>query len=249
MTSKFSLDHMRSWYNEPLGRAILHSETSAINTILPKLFGYYLLQLGDPGVKNFLESSQIHHKILVNHEISTIVAHSYFIQATLEELPFLPESIDVIILFHTLEFSDQPTQIIKEAYQALIPGGTIIIFSYNPHSLLGLNRLFNKTSTYPWNGNFIAPMRLRHWLVTEQFNVGDYQTFFYRPPLQNSSIMNKLRFLEGVGQFFWPYFGASYMFVAQKLAVTMNLIRPKFLKNRPANAPSPATRCNKTSSQ
>ena len=57
----------------------------------------------------------------------------------LDELPLAPESVDVIVMVHVLEFIAKPPVLLREVYQALAPGGQLIIVSLNPWSLWGID--------------------------------------------------------------------------------------------------------------
>ena len=128
----------------------------------------------------------------------------------------------------SLEFEKHPKTIINEIYNALIPNGHAIIFGFNPYSLWGITSLWKKSREIPWKGNWITPYRMRKWLNNVGFNIGDYKTFYFRPP---SNKPNNFLFLEGIGQIFWPYWGASYMIVAQKNVPGLTPIKPLLFTN------------------
>ncbi len=54
------------------------------------------------------------------------------------------DSIDLVFLPHTLEFSADPHQVLRETERVLIPEGRVIILGFNPLSSLGLWRLFRR---------------------------------------------------------------------------------------------------------
>jgi hypothetical protein len=90
---------------------------------------------------------------------------------------------------------------------------------------------------------------MRQWLSKTGFSIGDYKSFYFRPP---NNKLKKLLFMEGIGPIFWPYCGASYMFVAQKTVAGLTPIKPlpslaKYFK-KSSVLPKPTTRtsqCNK----
>ncbi|MCL5261529.1 MAG: class I SAM-dependent methyltransferase [Gammaproteobacteria bacterium] len=235
---------MRFWYQKPLGRSLLKAERAGLDKILPRLFGYYLLQIGDTLDSDLLSSSPIHTKIVLDKEKSTCTNQN-FIQANYTELPFLPESLDAVIYFHILEFSSNPLELLLETYKTIIPGGYIIVFGFNPHSLWQLSRICIKEAEPPWNGQFISPWKMRRLLTRSGFHAGDYETFFFRPPIENEQGLKKLLFLESLGQICWPYFGASYMFLAQKRVAEPTLLKMKKLERNlqvATSIPKPTSR-------
>lgn len=242
---------LSEWYKKPIGTALLQSELVGLSNILPQIFGYYIIQIGGPIDSNeILATSHIHNHIIINSQASHHSNNSLAVQCELYELPFLPESIDVAVLFHVLEFSKKPRSILKEIYTALIPNGYAIIFGFNPYSLWHIASFWEKQKQTPWLGNWISSWRMRHLLVDTSFSIGDYKTFYFRPPSNNTE---KLLFLENIGKIFWPYCGASYMFVVQKKIAALTSVGPilsfmKYFKTAKA-LPKPATRdnqkCNK----
>jgi SAM-dependent methyltransferase len=241
---KNNLPKLQEWYQSPLGQALLHAEKIGLDQVLPLIFGYYLLQMNGPSNPDFLNSCLIHTHITASPNIPNNPSDN-FINCNFNELPFLPNSLDAVIIFHLLEFSDNPKTILNEVYNALIPGGTLIVFGFNPRSLWGLARKLNKNKSAPWNAKFISTWHLRRLLGDTGFNVGDYKTFYFRPPINNSNWAQRWLFLETLGQIFLPYCGGSYMYVAKKTYVGTHLIRPELYKTKLAtndNLLKPTTR-------
>jgi len=225
MSETSNIAALTEWYKKPIGAVLLQSELVGLSGILPQIFGYYIMQIGGP-INNdkVLATSHIHNHIIVNPD-TTIPNDSPAVQCQLDELPFLPDSIDAAVLFHVLEFAQNPKAILKEIYTTLMPNGYVIIFGFNPYSLWGMAPLWQKQKEVPWFGNWISPRHMRHLLAKIGFSIGDYKTFYFRPP---STSVERLLFLEGLGQIFWPYCGASYMFIAQKTHTTLTPIKPLF---------------------
>ena len=226
MSETSNIAALNEWYQKPVGTALLQSELGGLASVLPQIFGYYIMQIGGP-INNdeVLATSHIHNHIIVNPNALSPSNDSLAVQCQLDELPFLPDSIDAAVLFHVLEFAQNPKAILKEIYTALIPNGYAIIFGFNPCSLWGMASLWQKQKEVPWFGNWISPGHMRHLLDEIGFSIGDYKTFYFRPPSTNPE---QLLFMEGLGQIFWPYCGASYMLVAQKTLTTLTPIRPLF---------------------
>ncbi len=197
---------------------------TGLSSVLPKIFGYYIVQAGGPYDKTsgLLNSSCIHNHIVLNPTPSSPLPQDLIaMQCELDELPFLPESIDAIVLFHILEFSKNPKKILQEAYNTIINGGHLVILGFNPHSLWGISRWFKREKNSIWDSNWLNPNKLTHWLTKVGFQVGDYQTVYFRPPRKDTE---KMLFIEGIGQILWPYCGASYMFVAHKTSAEVKPI-------------------------
>jgi SAM-dependent methyltransferase len=225
MSETSDIAALTEWYKKPIGSALLQYELAGLSSILPQIFGYYIMQIGGP-INNdkALAKSHIHNRIIVNPS-ATSPNNLLVVQCQLDELPFLPGSIDAAVLFHVLEFVQNPKTILKEIYTTLIPNGYAIIFGFNPYSLWAIASLWRKQKEIPWLGNWISPRHMRYLLAKTGFRIGDYKTFYFRPLNTNAE---QLLFLEGLGQIFLPYCGASYMFIAQKTLTTPTPIKPLF---------------------
>jgi SAM-dependent methyltransferase len=220
-----------SWFQGIPGKYILKMEATGLNNVLPRLFGYFFLQLGVALDQKILADLPIQQHLFLNPCPHDVHPHN-FIQANYDELPFVPESLDAALVLHILEFAKHPEKILAELYNALIPGGTALIFCFNPHSMMGLAKMWHSCKEFPWNGNFISPAKMRYMLNEVGFSVGDYQTVFFRPPLNNERLLHKLLFMETLGQLFAPYFGASYFFTAKKMVVGTKIIMPELHRHK-----------------
>ena len=114
-----------------------------------------------------------------------------------------------MVIPHILEFEKNPKKILNEIYHILIPGGSVIIISFNPFSLWGLTHLFKN--------RFITVMRMRRWLLRIGFQVIKHKIFFSMPPIQNNYLSKILR----------PFCGAVYILEAKKTAVALTPIKVK----------------------
>jgi SAM-dependent methyltransferase len=94
-------------------------------------------------------------------------------------LPFSENSLDLLILPHSLELSHDPHATLREAERVLVPEGKLIICGFNPLSLWGfkqkrshLYQRFNFGDLYlPEAGEFISYKRLHDWLRLLNFEV------------------------------------------------------------------------------
>jgi SAM-dependent methyltransferase len=211
-----SFEKLSRWFLHAPGKQLLGAESKLLCNLLPRLFGYYLLQLGGPIVNPWLAECRIPHRIHVSTVCPCDNTARSCVQADFVQLPFEPNSIDVVLLPHTLEFMDNPRQILEEAYQVLIPEGYIVILGFQPWSLWGLTRLLKKRNAVPWSGKFYSSLKIREWLSQFGYKVEDHKSLFFRPPLENQNWLSQLFFLEIIGQLLWPYLGGVYLIVAKK---------------------------------
>lgn len=98
-------------------------------------------------------------------------------------LPFANGSLDVLILFHALDFAVYPQQALREAARVLADDGQLLVTGFNPWSLWGLRRLFPPRRA-PWSANFINPVRMTDWLALLDFKVAQIEFVRFWPGLR-----------------------------------------------------------------
>jgi SAM-dependent methyltransferase len=137
-----------------------------------------------------------------------------------EELPLDTKSADVMILPHTLDFCDDPHQVLREVSRVLRPEGHVVILGFNPMSLWGFRRLVaRRPRAAPWCGKFFRLARIKDWLALLDFETTHGMMLYYRPPLHNEGFMHRLHFLDKMGDRWWPMMAGVYLVVAKKRVV------------------------------
>ncbi len=145
----------------------------------------------------------------------------------MEYLPFASDSIDVVLLSHTLDFSPDPHPLLREVERVLIPEGKLIILGFNPFSLWGAWRLFRlRRRNIPWCGRFLSLSRLDDWLSLLGFEVQQVKRMMFIPPLQQSGLIRQLAIVERLGRRYWPMLSGSYVVQAVKRVSTLTPIEP-----------------------
>ena len=157
---------LQQWFDGRLGNSVLSMERNQVSRILPDLFGYHILQVGQRADAHLLDSSRIHHRIVTSGIATAGTAQNPHLVCKCTALPVATESMDVVVLPHLLEFAENPHQILRETERALIGEGHVIILGFNPWSLFGLWRLFLAWRDQPpWHGRYIGLTRLKDWLT------------------------------------------------------------------------------------
>ncbi|MCU7800052.1 MAG: class I SAM-dependent methyltransferase [gamma proteobacterium symbiont of Lucinoma myriamae] len=262
-----------NWYSSDLGQALLSSEKYHLNKQLDQIFGYNLLQFGcldefelstksrtlyqymleSPG--NVKQKAQVYQKKSCTHVITGF-----------DNLAIKNQSVDVVILPHTLEFERNPHQILREVERILVAEGKAVFLGFNPFSLWGLwhkywelkSRTFsNKTNKkindssdnlvpLPSCGHLISQKRLRDWLKLLGFDIEHISEYFYRPPVSSSVLLTQFEFMEYAGQFSKLLPAGGYLLVATKRVSTLTPIRQgwKFSKTLIASKPIETARIN-----
>ncbi len=223
---------LQQWYSDALGQRLLESERRELDEILPNLFGYHLVQVGQPVCEDLLQASRISHRLVVE-EMAAEASPAPGLRGRADALPLQRDSVDVVLLPHTLEFASRPHEVLREAERVLVAEGHVVILGFNPWSLWGLWRLLRGRRGHPpWCGTFRSLLRLRDWLALLGFDTVMTRMYFYRPPLRNAALMQRLSFLERLGGHWWPILGGAYVLVARKRVVGLTPIRPRWRPRR-----------------
>ena len=173
---------LNAWFMTELGQRLLTEEQRKINQVLSSRIVRCLLQL-DMGVYRPLFDT---HTVGCGILCSTLPnrAPCPVICCHPEHLPIEPESVDLIILHHVLDYCDNPYDTLREAAQALVPGGQMILLSFNPWSLWGLRGLLERRSgRLPWCARFMPFFRLHDGLQVLGLSVEERDVIMYGWPL------------------------------------------------------------------
>jgi len=216
-----SLQH---WFQRPLGRRLADAELGALAQQLPQLFGYHLIVVDPPWESCTLTDSRIPHHV-VQRTVAAPGKDTGIIGHT-DHWPVMTDTVDAIILPHTLEITLDPHQVLREVDRSLIPDGHLVIIGFNPRGLWGLRRWLSRRSAgMPWQSRFLSVGRLKDWLSLLGFDTLCCRYLFHRPPLNNQHMLDRLQFLEpGNGQGRMLLAGA-YILVAQKRTVIMTPLK------------------------
>ncbi|WP_428603242.1 class I SAM-dependent methyltransferase [Sedimenticola sp.] len=228
-----STDDLRRWFGTTPGRELLAMELDCLEQLLSECFGYYLLQVGCLGLQmDPLRMSRIKSQVvLVPREEDAFGAQC--VVSDPQYLPIASDSIDTVLLSHTLDFSKDPHQLLREVERVLIPEGHVIIVGFNPWSLWGIWRFLRmRSKRVPWCGHFISSWRVHDWLSLLGFEIKAEQGVMFRPPLGRERMMQRLGFLERIGERFWSPLSGVYMILAVKRVSRLTPIKPAW-KLRP----------------
>ncbi|MCP5131169.1 MAG: class I SAM-dependent methyltransferase [Pseudomonadales bacterium] len=156
------LTELESWYARDNGQQLLSSTRQAVDTILDTAFGYHLLQTGSTRCHPLFVSSPINHRIYAAEQAGEQIN----LLARADELPLESDSVDAVIAHHTLDFADDPHQVLREIQRVLTPQGQLLVIGFNPYSLQGINsqlRGISRNSLWHWHTP-VSENRLTDWL-------------------------------------------------------------------------------------
>ena len=152
------------------------------------------------------------------------------------DLPFESQSVDLIVMPHTLEFTSDPHRLLREAERVLMPEGQLVITGFNSLSLWGMRQSFGRMANRPFvpaTRDQIAFIRLKDWIKLLGFDLERGRFGCYRPPLVTDKWLGRYGFMEAAGDRWWPIFGAVYMVTAVKRVRGMRLVGQIKMNPRP----------------
>lgn len=214
------MNNLEDWLATPQGEYVLNWELAKHDTLLTDIFGFNAVQLGLPGV-DFLRANRMPFRFRCG--LRSPVA----VRADPHHLPFEPNSIDLAVLPHVLEFDPDPHQILREVERVLVPEGQVVVTGFNPFSLWGIERrLHRRVGNAPWNGNYISVPRLKDWLALLGFEARAGAFGCYVPAVQQEKWLRRFRFMELAGDRWWPVAGGVYVIQAIKRQIGMRVLTP-----------------------
>ncbi|TKC80402.1 class I SAM-dependent methyltransferase [Trinickia terrae] len=253
-----------AWTDSPPGRYVLAWEQAQLDRVVSNVFGYHALQLGLPQLDALRENRMPCRGLVLDAASSASAPYEYpranspagngeaatpsdrnapdgraTVWCDLLDLPFEAQSVDLIVMPHTLEFTSDPHRLLREAERVLMPEGQLIILGFNSLSLWGARQSFGKMAGRPFvpaAHDLIAFTRLKDWIKLLGFELERGRFGCYRPPLATEQWLARYAFMEAAGDRWWPIFGASYMVTAIKRVRGMRLVGAVKVK-KPVLAP------------
>ena len=254
---------LSQWWSTPAGQYVLGWEQSHLDELVSNIFGFHALQLGCSEL-NALQANRIPHRWLATEGYESATYHEpsgsvVSLQCDFLELPFPSQSLDLVVLPHTLEMTLDPHLALREVERVLVPEGRVIVLGFNPYSFWGLRQfsghalrriglLRDEPSFLPSDeGAFIAYRRLRDWLRLLDFEVDQGRFGCYRLPLSGPRWLDRMAWMDRAGDRSWPFLGAAYILQGIKRVRGMRLVglarSKKKLKERLKNPlPAPTSR-------
>lgn len=223
----------QDWLSTRLGQALLQQESRIVEEAFDGIFGEECLQLGLWGEANtFLRHARTQRCVLIDEaEGSTGPAAI----GKLHRLPVASDSVDSVLLPHTLDYSDRPHAVLREVHRVLRSDGHLVIAGFKTGGLWGVRRLIPGAGLPPEVENLLPERRLRDWLQLLDLRIHGITHFFFRWPIPGNRGPSSVKW-EQRGQRWWPEFAACYMLTAQKRVSTLTPVRSPWLRQQKAVA-------------
>lgn len=216
----------QNWFEKPLAQLLFDESHKHLEPIIAEIFGYHAVQLGLYAAGKFLVNSPIRHRVHVIEPSETSRISGRTVVAEFSDLPFLNNSIDLMLLPYISGDTSKMELLLSEVWRTLIPQGQAILLTFNPYSMWNI-----------WPGQhkqaitFKRRSQIINILEHLGFDILKVETFFYRPPISSERWLRHLQFLDRLGAKCWSYFGACNLIVVKKTVTALTPIRPQWQTN------------------
>ena len=230
-TAQSSIVSLGEWLQSDSGQYVRQWEQARIDAIVSDVFGYNAIQLGTPEL-DLLRANRMPMKAYCGASLPSDTPPSDWVgmvQAEPEFLPFETQSIDLLVLFHGLELTEHPHEVLREVDRVLVPEGRIVLSGFNPWSLWGArNRLPGKNYLPVAPAAQVSLPRLKDWFKLLSFDIDLGHFGCYVPPFHTKKWIDRFSFTERAGNRWWPVCGGVYVVSAIKRVPGMRLLTPRW---------------------
>ena len=204
-----------SWLDSPRGRALQQAESELLTEGLEDCFGWELVQLGAwGGEQKLLAGARTRRQTVVaGADWTSVTRCGASVCARLTQLPISSDSVDAVVLPHTLEFETDPYTLLREVDRILTGEGKLLLLGFQPLSLWGLRAAATRRGFPPGLRRLLTERRIRDWLGLLGFEVAVARSYLYEAPWGEPS--------EGTGRLlrrglFYPLPAGAYLIKARK---------------------------------
>jgi len=227
------------WLQTPQGKYILEWEQSRFDRMVADIFGFNAVQIGLSQC-DCLRANRMPLRFVYD------AGRPANLLGDAHHLPLAGNSVDLVVLPHTLEFAEDPHQILREVERVLVPEGQVLISGFNPFSLWGINRrLAGRDAAFPWRGQYFSVRRLKDLLQVLSIETQAGCFGCYSPAVRQEKWLRRWHFLELAGDRWWPIFGSVYLLLGIKRQHGLRLLTPTW-HDRKARAKALAPAVQKT---
>jgi SAM-dependent methyltransferase len=212
-----------AWLVGPLGGILIEQERAVVASALECAFGLHCLQVGAwGGPDTFLGRARTRRTALV---AGSAAAAGVSLVAEPAALALQSDSVDVMVLPHTLEFAPEPHEVLREAARVLTGEGELIVLGFEPLGPWSVRSAFTRGGCPPGIVRMISATRLADWLKLVGFEVGSAERFLYAPTIASLRAAPARGVLERIGRRAWPRFSGAYLLHARKRVHSMTPVR------------------------
>jgi len=212
MDPRGQTDSSGAFFKQAAAKQLLAAEQALLARLLASIYGRYAVQLSAailPQHERVLDDRTVLPPIYMTSVSNRLVGD---IRASAENLPFQDSSLDLILLWHSLEFTPAPDLVVERWAKLLAPGGVMCAVVFQPRSLWTVARYFRSGCPA---GQPISNRRVQSIMCTAGLKPLFCRGCYYRPPLAGRFWRQYAGFLERIGKWL-PFAAAVGVTVAQR---------------------------------
>ncbi len=203
------------WLATPLGQLTTATESDMAEKAMSRMFGDVTLQLGSWGDPDlFLQ----HSKTRVSLLAAPYPTDGVDLVCNPSSLALASDSVDAVVLPHTLELSQRPRETLREVQRVLVGDGQVVLMCFDPYSLWGLAKRLGQVPSR--SGAPLSIRRLFDWLALLGLEPVYWERYLYVPPINHEAVSSRADSLARVGHKLWPFASGAFMVVANKRMYT-----------------------------
>lgn len=229
------------WSQTNLGRYIIERESEQINEQINRVPGVNILQLGSLRGTQWLNLNRRCNSYVLDSP--DICVNDCALFGDFQSLPFKSESIDIVILRHTLEATKQPQEVLHESERILSPDGHIIISGFNPYSLFGVMRLSERYAVSDaWEGSSISIGRVKDWFAVLGLDLTVEMQVKLSHKIIKKEYGKHFRFLGELADYSLSMNSGVYVLMARKRTIPLTIQSAKWARqSKNPNSPIQAS--------
>lgn len=168
------------WLNTLTGRNLLREEVRQVRRALDAIFGDQFVQLGSWGDPALFRRLARTRRAAV---FTTRRGQGGDAVMAPDCLAIASESVDAVLLPHTLELADDPHSVLREVDRILRPHGHLVVLGFNPAGWWGIRHALSGGRFPPQTQRLISERRLCDWLRLLDFAADDARFYYFVPPV------------------------------------------------------------------
>lgn len=178
------------WYATTMGQMLLDLESKFLARYIRVSYKQLILQVGSLGWEDRFLDADLFRNIIVIDSMVCCHENTQKVCGEIQQIPIAAESIDFVIMPHSLEFESDQHQVLREVERVLKPEGQLLLLGFNPWSVYGLLRYLPlKRRNAPWCGKFIGRRTIIDWLRLLNFETETSAGFYMKSPSFGTDVL------------------------------------------------------------
>lgn len=202
------------WLESKAGQALLQQECALARSVLERVFGDQIVQIGTWGPAGMLLEGARTQASLILAAAEGEGGHALSLP---ERVAIRTDSVDAVMLPHTLELAEDPYGVLREVFRILRPDGRLIVFGMNPFSWWGARHLVSGGGYPDGLVRQISRRRMSDWLQLLNLRIDSARACYVSEP--------RNRFMRVFQKS--QLFANAYMLAATKETIPATVVRPR----------------------